>query len=269
MSIDPQHAKALELERQAYNLQSHGKIQEAFNAYDKAGNIFRDMGEHLKAAICYSAAATCWNIHTGRHSSTQASSRNFLAGSEAMKAEQYDYACSLFREAALLYEMEGDSENYSSSFIWSKRARRHRIRELWAIGKAADTLDESTVPNKKITLRSRAYNFVLWLLNLLNDAIWGYGEKPFRTFAVLLVILVSCGLAYSLSGCVITSEGPRQLSFWEGLYFSTTTLTTVGFGDYLPTQWTRALAAAEALSGMALVPLFLISLTRTHLRMSQ
>ena len=84
---------------------------------------------------------------------------------------------------------------------------------------------------------------------------------------VSLVVLVGCSLAYSLSGCVVTANGPRRLSFWEGLYFSTITFTTVGFGDYLPTQWTRVLAVAEALSGMALVPLFLVGLTRSHLRM--
>ena len=123
--------------------------------------------------------------------------------------------------------------------------------------------------DEKIGLKTRIYNFFLWLFNILNDAIWGYGEKPFRTFAVLLFVLVGCGVAYSLSGCINAAGELRQLSFLEGLYFSATTLTTVGFGDYLPTHWTRFLAAAEALSGMALVPLFLVSLTRTHLRMNQ
>ena len=83
---DSLRTQALELERTAGHLRSKGKIQEAFDAYDKAGNTFHDLGEHLKAAICHAAAATCWNIHTGRHSWTQAATRNFLAATEAMKA---------------------------------------------------------------------------------------------------------------------------------------------------------------------------------------
>lgn len=265
--VESRRNRALELEREAGRLQSDGKIQRAFDAYDEAGNIFRELGEHLKASICYSAAATCWNIHTGRHSWTQAASRDFLAATEAIKAKQYDYARSLFREAAHLYEREGDTENYSACFLQSQHAGRQRVYEMWAHGQAADSFDASTLLNEKAGFLRRVAYFIRWLLSLLNDAVWGYGEKPFRTLGVLVVVLIGCGLAYSLSGCVATNGEARQLSFWEGLYFSATTLTTVGFGDYLPTQWTRLLAAAEALSGMALVPIFLVGLTRSHLRM--
>ncbi len=267
--IDTRREKALELERKASSLQSDGKIQQAFDAYDEAGNTFRDLGEHLKSSICYSAAATCWSIYTGRHSQVQAASRTYLAAVEAMQAKQYDYSRSLFRDAAILFESEGDAENYSKCFIGSQRAGRQRAFELWLHGRASDSFDISSILDEKAGFRQRAHNLLRWLLNILNDAIWGYGEKPFRTFAVLVVIVVGCAIAYSLSGCIVIENTVRRLSFWEGLYFSATTFTTVGFGDYVPTHWTRFLAAIEAMSGMALVPVFLVGLTRRHLRMHQ
>lgn len=259
--------RALQLERNASLLQGQGKIQEAFNSYDEAGHTFQDLGEHLKASICFSAAATCWNIHTGRHTWSQGASRNLLAAQEALKARQFDYAASLFREAAILYEQEGDAENFSQCFIASKRARRHRLRGLWQQGQAADSLDISAILDEPVNFPRRFVNFLRWLMSLANDFIWGYGEKPFRTFLMLFIMLVVCAVVYSVSGQIMTPQGVRGLSFGEGLYFSTVTLTTVGFGDYLPTGWTRVLVGIEAFTGMALMPLFVISLTRTHLRM--
>jgi hypothetical protein len=59
------------------------------------------------------------------------------------------------------------------------------------------------------------------------------------------------------------SGDPRGLSgfWWRMLYFSATTITTVGFGDIVPiTTTARALTAIEAIAGWLLAGLFLNSL---------
>ncbi len=59
------------------------------------------------------------------------------------------------------------------------------------------------------------------------------------------------------------SGDPRALSgfWWRMLYFSATTITTVGFGDIVPiTTTARALTALEAIAGWLLAGLFLNSL---------
>lgn len=52
-------------ERQAQEHKVAGDIEKAFELYDRAGRIHKEHAEHRKSAICFSAAATCWNIHTG------------------------------------------------------------------------------------------------------------------------------------------------------------------------------------------------------------
>jgi ion channel len=45
------------------------------------------------------------------------------------------------------------------------------------------------------------------------------------------------------------------MNFWIGLYFSVSTLTTVGDGDFFPMPQTRLVAAIEALTGYVLLGL--------------
>ena len=71
--------QAIALERQAHEFRSQQKIEEAFNLLDKAASLYRQAGEHLKSALCYASAATCWNIHTGWQPLRNAATRNELA----------------------------------------------------------------------------------------------------------------------------------------------------------------------------------------------
>jgi hypothetical protein len=61
----------------------------------------------------------------------------------------------------------------------------------------------------------------------------------------------------------VINGDPTGLSgfWWRMLYFSSTTITTVGFGDIVPiTTAARALTAIEAIAGWLLAGLFLNSL---------
>jgi len=256
--------RALALERQAHELRSEGKTEEAFAAFDEAATLYQSLKEHLKAALCFASAATCWNIRTGWQPLRNAATRNDHAAHEALKARHYDYACSLFREAALLYEKEGDFENYSHCFWWSQTADAKRSWGIFVHSKMEGGLGASP---GDIRWRDRVAAFFRWLLNLFGRLTWGYGERPFRTFSLALCIIVGSALLYSLSGRILHHGKIGPVSFWEALYFSIITYSTVGFGDYLPIGWTRVLAAHEALAGIFLTPLFLISLPRRYLRM--
>jgi tetratricopeptide (TPR) repeat protein len=261
---DTEMGKGLALEREAQQFHSRGEIDKAFASYDKAANLYREMGEHLKAAMCYAAAATCWNIHTGWQPLQNAASRSQYAAQEALAAGHFDYACSLFRDAALLYEKEGDFENYAVCYISSKRADRRRNLELaFTPSQATEDAGPSSISlGKRFSLFRKAF------LNFCSDAIWGYGEKPFRMMRMIMLIVLLCAAAYAFSDHKILANGiVKSISFPEGLYFSVVTFATVGYGDYLPLGWIRAVAVFEALSGIILMPLFLVALTRRYLRM--
>lgn len=254
--------RAIALEREAHVYRSQGKTEEAFNAFDEAASLYRETGEHIKAYLCFASAATCWHIRTGLTPLSNAATRNDFSAQEAMKAGHYEYAKARFLDAALLYEKEGDFRRYSICFYDSYQANAKIEWELFTRGRK-DAQDFLT----KAGLAERLLSLGRWTVNRLNHAVWGYGERPFRTFWVAAGIIGTGAVIYSGSGQILTPDGPQPISFWEGLYLSMITYTTVGFGDYLPLGWTRIFAVLEALSGIFLAPLFLIGLTRRYLRM--
>jgi voltage-gated potassium channel Kch len=68
-------------------------------------------------------------------------------------------------------------------------------------------------------------------------------------FAILAVLFFA--VLYTELGVVATVEPGRPVirSFSTALYFSASTFTTVGFGDFVPTPESRLFAAVEALTG--------------------
>jgi hypothetical protein len=97
--------------------------------------------------------------------------------------------------------------------------------------------------------------------------LFGYGERPVRVLFVSAVIIVLCAFLYSLEGALKYREGPIESSFLQGLYFSTITFTTLGYGDFYPSQgfW-RLLAMTEALTGGCLIALFVVCLAKRFSR---
>ncbi len=254
--------QAVGLEREAHTLRTEGRIEDAFSAFDRAAALYRDAGEHLKAAVCYASAATCWNIRTGWQSLANAATRTERAAEQAVKGKHFDYARRLYADAAALYEQEGDAGKYSACFYTSKRADGDMAWHLFVSGK----LEEEALSVADVGWSERVAALARWGLNIVNRFVWGYGERPARTFATAFCLIVACAVIYRFSGLILVGGAIRPVSFLESLYMSVITFTTVGFGDYLPSGWTRVFASLEALSGVMLAPLFLVALTRRYLR---
>ena len=120
----------------------------------------------------------------------------------------------------------------------------------------------------------------LWGTRLLPEFVFGrllfgYGERPVRVLAAGVIIIIACALFYSSGAANLAYDlgletphlsGP--LSFSKGLYFSTVTFTTLGYGDIYPAadSLTRYVVMFEALAGMCLVALFVVSLGKRFSR---
>lgn len=103
--------------------------------------------------------------------------------------------------------------------------------------------------------------------------LFGYGERPVRVLFACLLIIIACALFYSSPLAQLSSRGEPDIavvhSFGEGLYFSVTTFTTLGFGDIYPSSGaavTRSVAMFEAISGAALMALFVVGLSKRYSR---
>ena len=255
--------QAFTLEREAHRLRGEHKIDQAFQAFDQAAKLFQEANEPLKAAVCFSSAATCWNIHTGWQPLRNAATRNESGALQALEAQDYAYAETLFSEAALLYEKEGDFTKYSYCY---RRAKDAKLARLWKIFTQMQGRGFQAVGLRSVSWKERASTFVSWFLGSLNRLIWGYGEMPFRTLGIACGVITLSAFCYDVSGTILTGGFVQKIDLFESFYLSIMTYTTVGYGDYIPMGWIRGVAAFEALFGVLLTPLFLIALTRRYLR---
>jgi len=102
--------------------------------------------------------------------------------------------------------------------------------------------------------------------------LFGYGERPVRVLVAGVLIIFVCGLFYCSPYAQLLYRGDLAetgRSFMDGLYFSTITFTTLGFGDMYPAYdhlLTRCIAMAEAVSGACLMALFVVSLSKRYSR---
>jgi hypothetical protein len=106
---------------------------------------------------------------------------------------------------------------------------------------------------------------------IFGRLLFGYGERPIRVLVASLIIIVACGIFYSTgSEHLAARDGPlTELKLLDGLYFSITTFTTLGFGDVFPSQGhtlARVVAMFEAVSGACLTALFVVCLSKRFSR---
>ena len=111
----------------------------------------------------------------------------------------------------------------------------------------------------------------LWALTkvfleyILIRVIFGYAEKPKRIAGIAGSLIVGSAVLYWRLGAVGESGNPDvACGFWNSLYFSVVTFTTLGFGDLTPAAgfWSRSLAGSEAVMGAFLMAAFIVTLAR-------
>jgi hypothetical protein len=103
---------------------------------------------------------------------------------------------------------------------------------------------------------------------VFGKLLFGYGERPVRVMLASALIVLLCAIFYSRPGALVFRDGPTEPSFLQGLYFSTITFTTLGYGDFYPSAsgFCRYLAMAEAVSGAFLMALFVVCLAKRFSR---
>lgn len=100
------------------------------------------------------------------------------------------------------------------------------------------------------------------------DIFCGYGERPLRVvvlsiFLIILFSLIFWGLGIENRGEIIEislagSIESNIISFFQALYFSVVTFTTLGYGDLVPIGLSRLFAAIEAFLGSFTIALFVV-----------
>ncbi|EEX91575.1 kef-type K+ transporter NAD-binding component [Vibrio orientalis CIP 102891 = ATCC 33934] len=122
----------------------------------------------------------------------------------------------------------------------------------------------------KREMRFRRYQMPLFSvrrgISKLVDVFCGYGEDPIRVVGFSIFLILVCALAYfflDTTGGHPVYEGVSgwkfyALEFFNSLYFSVVTFTTLGYGDISPVGLARFIAACEAFLGSFTMALFVV-----------
>jgi hypothetical protein len=106
-----------------------------------------------------------------------------------------------------------------------------------------------------------------YIPSLVMNILCGYGEKPYRIILTALSTIMLFALLYFSSGAIEHTVNPSYSMRWfDYIYYSTITFTTVGYGDFVPKPFClfRLMAAVEAFSGVFVTGLFIFTLARKY-----
>lgn len=100
------------------------------------------------------------------------------------------------------------------------------------------------------------------------DLFCGYGEDPLRVVIFSWALIVFSAFFYFIFGLRFAGEfqvfslqhslEENTIFFFECLYYSVVTFTTLGYGDFIPVGFSRVIAALEAFTGSFTIALFVV-----------
>lgn len=105
-----------------------------------------------------------------------------------------------------------------------------------------------------------------WLNYIFGDLLCKYGTSYIRVFLGSALVIITCAFILYSHESLLYHNQVTVASFWDALYFSIVSFTTLGYGDFHATGAMRFLAATEAYIGATLMALFTVIVGRNIIR---
>ena len=123
---------------------------------------------------------------------------------------------------------------------------------------------------KELTMRRYQmpkYSFKRFVSKTI-DIFCGYGEAPMRVIGFSMGLILVCAILYLFTGLSYDSHvhvfnrendfTTNLFLFFNCIYYSVVTFTTLGYGDFTPIGFSKAIAAIEAFTGSFTIALFVV-----------
>lgn len=113
--------------------------------------------------------------------------------------------------------------------------------------------------------------------SLMMDMASGYGEMPYKIIGFSVTFMTLWALIFSFLGILHSSTGyivrfsmnhtlyQNCIVFYDVMYYSVVTFTTLGYGDFTPMGIGKMLAVMESFSGAFLIALFVITVYKRYM----
>jgi len=161
---------------------------------------------------------------------------SYIIWEESKKEELY-FAENIYRRLKLWYQKHGMYDIAAKFYYREKEANR-----------------------KALKLHSKHWNDRLAAESM--RALFGYGERWWNIILWIAVVIFGLAAAYYFWGSFSSS------SFWDTLYYSATSFSALGYGQWAPqpTGWAKGMGAAEAFIGISMMALLLVTFFRKWTR---
>jgi hypothetical protein len=183
---------------------------------------------------------------------------DYIVGEERLG--NFKVATDTYRQLKAWHASVGMHDIAGKFFFREMTARRN---DYWWGNISLPTVEiHQTVQLKKFPKALFPHKPFHWAWSALLNLLCGYGEKPERVVISAAVIVFGLAAAYSLWGSFSSS------SFGDTLYYSVASFTALGYGRWAPqpTGWAKGMGAAEAVLGVSMMALFLVTFTRKMIR---
>lgn len=252
------------LEKEANESLAQGDVGRSYTLFRQCGDIYKQKGNHKEAALCLASAASCWALKAGEKMFQKAAEAYEDAAKEAEKTGDLEYASLLYRQAAINYERDLEFLSFSECFYLSREClRKFLAQSIFAKQKIHHISAGGMI--KKNGASGIIRNGMLCAALTVSALIWGHGERCSRALCAAILLILLSAFFYT-QGNLIKGALIFTPNFAQALYFSVITFTTVGYGDITPIGVTKLIAMIEVFSGIFIIPIFIVGLSRKYLR---
>lgn len=152
--------------------------------------------------------------------------------------ETHEQSLRVVRKCQVFYEQAGN---------------RHKSSDLFVL--------EADIDKRRKKFASQLIVFLYWFFAK-------YGESPIRVLISSCVIILTWAIIYSCMGVSYNlGDGGGEIDkLITNIYFSIVTFTTLGYGDFSPPVEGRIIASIQAMLGLFMTSLFLVTFVRRHSR---
>ncbi|CCK76821.1 hypothetical protein OLEAN_C26450 [Oleispira antarctica RB-8] len=205
-----------------------------------------EIGGQLEEKGCYKYYEQAGKYYRNKYEHEE-SAKQFGLAIDAAKTckEDNDVILCLTKNMRIQYELCGDEDGAATAFVHEN--------------------DLKALVDGRIRIK-----IVLSILRVLSD----YCQNPKKVAFWAFILILLSALLYGFSG--ITPSGSCAQTFFtsgknlfrvffDSIYFSIVTFTTLGYGDFSPSNdFSRFVANIEALGGLFFTSLFLVSIVRKY-----